>query len=60
MRLARFDSIVQQHPELEQARKVMTMALHLLEEAWTGGDDTQSSSWCPLAGQAHFEKTADR
>ncbi len=34
----------------------MTMDLHLLEEAWAGGDDTQSSSWCPLAGQAAFRE----
>ena len=58
--LARFDSIVQQHPELEQARQVMNMDLHLLEEAWAGEDDTHSVSWCPPAGQGHFEKTADR
>ena len=60
MRLTHFDSIVQQHPELEQARIVMTIDLHLLEEAWAGGGDTHSSSWCPLAGQGHFAKTADR
>lgn len=59
VRLAHFESIVQQPPELEQATKVMTMNLHLLDEAWAGEDDTQSSSWCPLAGQAHIKKTAD-
>lgn len=60
VRLAHFDSIVQQQPELEQARKIMTMDLHLHEEALAGGDDTQSSSWCPIVGQGHFEKNADR
>lgn len=37
----------------------MCVAFDLLEEAWAGGVDTQPS-WWPLAGQAHFVKTADR